>query len=98
MRGNDIKIFMTDFFVFSTTFEDYLQNLSVILKRCIKIKLILIWKKYQALVQEESMPRHIISKTGIGIDQAIIEKNFKLSPPISTQQIPFLLDFGTIRS
>ena len=29
---NDLKIFITDFFVFGTTFEDYLQNLFTVLK------------------------------------------------------------------
>ena len=32
MRDNDFKIFMTDFFVFDTTFENCLQNLSTALK------------------------------------------------------------------
>ena len=42
MRDNDIEIFMIDFSIFGTTFEDCLQNLSMMLKWCVEIDLILI--------------------------------------------------------
>ena len=44
------------------------------------------------------MLKHIISETGIGVDQAIIEEIFKPSPLISAQQILFLLDLDIFRS
>ena len=43
------------------------------------------------------MPKDIISETEIRVDHAIIEKNFKQSPPILAQQIPSPLDCDIFR-
>ena len=57
MRNNDFKILISDFSEFSTTFEDCLQNLTTVLKRCMVTNLVLIWKKCQGIDQQGIMSR-----------------------------------------
>ena len=52
--------------------------------------LVLIWKKCRAIDWEEMMPKHAISKTGIRVDQVIIEKTLKLPKLILVQQTQYL--------
>lgn len=43
---------MDAFFVFGNTFDNFLGNLNVILKRCIETNLVLNWEKYHFMVTE----------------------------------------------
>ena len=79
MKSND---FISDFYVFDTTFEDCLQNLSFILKWCVEINLKLTWIKYQ---QERMMSHYIIPKRRIRVDISKDKTIFKPPPPLSAQ-------------
>ena len=76
-----LEIFMDDFFMFGTTFEDCLHNLSKVLKHCIEINLILSWEKSHFMVREGIILGHIVSERKIEIDKAKIEVISKLPPP-----------------
>ena len=39
--GDFLELFMDDFSIFGTTFENYLENLTKVLKRCIESNLVL---------------------------------------------------------
>ena len=40
-----IEIFMDDFSIFGSSFDNYLHNLSLVLQRCEDINLVLNWEK-----------------------------------------------------
>ena len=82
-----LKIFMDDFSVFGTTFEDCLHNLSKVLKRCMETNLVLSWEKSHFMVRKGIVLGHIISEKGIEVDKAKVEVISKLPPPTSVRQI-----------
>lgn len=44
MLKKHMEVFMDDFFVFGSSFDNCLTNLSLVLERCQQTKLILHWK------------------------------------------------------
>jgi hypothetical protein len=73
-----IEIFMDDFSVFGTSFDDCLAKLVLVLERCEKTNLILNWKKCHFMVKEGIVLGHRISEKGIEVDKAKIEAIDKL--------------------
>jgi hypothetical protein len=84
---NFLELFMDDFSVFGSSFDNYLHNLSLVLKRCKETNLILSWEKSHFMVQEGIVLGHIVSKRGIEVDQEKVERIENLPPPISVKQI-----------
>ncbi|XP_038679454.1 uncharacterized protein LOC119980732 [Tripterygium wilfordii] len=82
-----IEIFMDDFSVFGSSFDNCLQNLSIVLRRCEETNLVLNWEKCHFMVQRGNVLGHIISKNGIEVDPAKIELISKLPPPINVKGI-----------
>ncbi|XP_038707278.1 uncharacterized protein LOC120002588 [Tripterygium wilfordii] len=82
-----IEIFMDDFSVFGSSFDNCLQNLSFVLKRCEETNLVLNWEKCHFMVQRGNVLGHVISKNGIEVDPAKIELISKLPPPINVKGI-----------
>ena len=62
MVGQFLEIFMDDFSVFGSSFDDCLQNLTRVLKRCIETNLVLSWEKSHFMVREGIMLGHIVSE------------------------------------
>ena len=89
MRDQDLKNFIINFSIFGTTFKDSLQNLSMVLKRCMEANLKLIWTKCHG---RGMMAKYLAPKKGNRIDQAINEEIPKLSPPILVQHKQSLLE------
>ena len=73
-----IEIFMDDFSVFGTSFDDCLAKLVLVLERCEKTNLILNWEKCHFMVKEGIVLGHRISEKGIEVDKAKIEAIDKL--------------------
>jgi hypothetical protein len=44
------EVFMDDFMVYGDSFDKFLENLSLLLKRCIETKLVLNYEKYCFMV------------------------------------------------
>ncbi|XP_038695435.1 uncharacterized protein LOC119992714 [Tripterygium wilfordii] len=82
-----IEIFMDDFSVFGSSFDNCLKNLSIVLRRCEETNLVLNWEKCHFMVQRGNVLGHIISKNGIEVDPAKIELISKLPPPINVKGI-----------
>jgi hypothetical protein len=82
-----LEVFMDDFSVFGSSFDNCLYNLSLVLKRCKEINLILSWEKSHFMVQEGIVLGHIVSKRGIEVGRAKVELIENLPPPTSVKQI-----------
>jgi hypothetical protein len=82
-----LEVFMDDFSVFGSSFDNCLHNLSLVLKRCKATYQILSWEKSHFMVQEDIVLGHIVSKRGIEVDRANVELIENLSPPTSMKQI-----------
>jgi hypothetical protein len=75
------------FFVFGSSFDNCLNNLSLVLKLCKETNLILSWEKSHFMVQKRIVLGHIVSKRGIEVDRAKVELIENLSPPTSVKQV-----------
>ena len=82
-----IEVFMDDFSVFGTSFDDCLANLALVLKRCEESNLVLNWEKCHFMVKEGIVLGHRISADGIEVDRAKIEIIEKLPPPTSVKGV-----------
>jgi hypothetical protein len=87
MVENFLEVFMDDFSVFGSSFDNCPHNLSLVLKRCKETNLILSWEKSHFMVQEGIVLGHIVSKRGIEVDRAKVELIENLPPPTLVKQI-----------
>ncbi|CAN6542241.1 unnamed protein product [Malus baccata var. baccata] len=60
-----IEVFMDDFSVFGDSFDGCLDNLTLILNRCIETNLVLNWEKCHFMVKQGIVLGHIVSAKGI---------------------------------
>ena len=65
-----MEIFMDDFTVYGSSFEQCQHNLGIVLQRCQDKNLALNWKKCHFMVTEGIVLGHIISAAGLEVDQA----------------------------
>jgi hypothetical protein len=65
-----VEVFMDDFSIYGTSFDNYLNNLDKVLQRCQETNLVLNWEKCHFMVNEGIVLGHKISKRGIEIDRA----------------------------
>jgi len=68
-----LEVFMDDFSVCGSSFEDCLGNLEKVLERCVKVNLVLNWEKCHFMVKEGIVLGHVVSNRGIEVDKAKIE-------------------------
>lgn len=82
-----IEIFMDDFSVFGSSFDECLEHLNLVLQRCRETNLVLNWKKCHFMVDEGIVLGHRVSTKGIEVDKAKIQVIEKLSPPTSVKGV-----------
>ncbi|KAL4271456.1 hypothetical protein GQ457_13G014970 [Hibiscus cannabinus] len=82
-----LEIFMDDFSTFGDNFDNCLNNLEKVLKRCKETNLVLNWEKCHFMVDEGIVPGHKISSKGMEVDKAKIEVISKLPPPTTVKGI-----------
>ena len=87
MVKKTIEVFMDDFSVLGSSFDNCLENLRSVLIRCEETNLVLNWEKFHFMVQEGIVLGHRISARGIEVDKAKIEAIEKLPPPSSVKEI-----------
>ena len=75
------EVFMDDFSVYGTSFDDCLSNLDQVLQRCEETNLVLNWEKYHFMVNEGIVLGHKISERGIEVDKAKVDAIDKVSCP-----------------
>ncbi|XP_027174318.1 uncharacterized protein LOC113773921 [Coffea eugenioides] len=82
-----IEIFMDDFSVYGDSFDTCLDNLKLILIRCIETNLVLNWKKCHFMVEHGIVLGHIVSSKGIEVDKAKIDIISALPYPASVREV-----------
>jgi hypothetical protein len=82
-----MEVFMDDFSVCGTTFDDCLENLDKVLQRCEENHLVLNWEKCHFMVREGIVLGHLISESGIEVDRAKIEVIKQLPPHVNVKGI-----------
>ncbi|CAL8988137.1 unnamed protein product, partial [Prunus brigantina] len=78
---------MDDFSVFGSSFDDCLNHLSLVLKRCRETNLILNWEKCHFMVKQGIVLGHAISSKGIEVDKAKIDLISSLPAPTSVKGV-----------
>ncbi|KAM2523466.1 hypothetical protein PS1_030284 [Malus domestica] len=82
-----IEIFMDDFIVFGDSFDKCLDNLTLILKRCVETNLVLNWEKCHFMVKQGIVLGHIISEKGIEVDKSKVDLVRYLPSPTSVREV-----------
>ena len=82
-----MEIFMDDFTVYGSSFEQCLNNLETVLQRCKEKQLALNWEKCHFMVTEGILLGHKISATGLEVDQSKISIIKTLAPPTTVKGI-----------
>ena len=82
-----MEIFMDDFSVYGSSFEDCLKNLETVLQRCQDKNLALNWEKCHFMVTKGIVLGHKISASGLEVDQARIVVIKTLMPPTTVKGI-----------
>ena len=82
-----MKIFMDDFLVYESSFENFLENLETVLQRCKDKNLALNWEKFHFMVTEDIVLGHEISAVGLEVDQAKVAIIKTLLPPTTIKGI-----------
>ena len=77
----DTEIFMDDFLVYGSSFDNCLENLETVLQRCQDKNLALNWEKCHFKVTEGIALGHKISTVGLEVDQAKVSIIKTLLPP-----------------
>ena len=88
---NCIEVFMDDFSVFGSSFDSCLENLNIVLRRCVETNLVLNWEKCHFMVIEGIVLGHKIFECGIEVDKAKVEIIEKLPPPSNVKGIRIFL-------
>src|SRR3954469_6501204 len=68
-----VEVFMYDFSVYGTFFDNYLHNLDKVLQRCEETNLVLNWEKCHFMVNEGIVLGHKISERDIEVDKAKVD-------------------------
>ena len=70
---NIMEVFMDDFLVYGKDFDQCLEILDKVLKRCQETHLVLNWEKCHFMVREGIVLGHRVSERGIEVDRAKID-------------------------
>jgi hypothetical protein len=78
---------MNDFIIYGNSFDACIENLTLILKRCMKINLVLNYKKCHFMVEQGIVLGHIVFSRGLEVDKAKIDIIFSLPYPVSIREV-----------
>ena len=87
MVEKSMEVFMDDFSIVGSSFDNCLVNLDKMLARCEETNLVLNWEKCHFMVKEGIVLGHKISHKGIEVDHAKIDVISKLPPPSNVKGI-----------
>ena len=82
-----IEVFMDDFTVYGDSFDSCLNNLSLILARCIETNLVLNSEKCHFMVDQGIVLGHVVSAKGLEVDKAKIDTIQNLPYPSTVRDI-----------
>ncbi|GMP68313.1 hypothetical protein CsSME_00027962 [Camellia sinensis var. sinensis] len=87
MVGKFLEVFMDDYSVFGSSFEECLRNLTRVLARYTEANLIWSWEKSHFMVREGIVLGHIMSSRGINVNKAKVDLIVGLPPPNFVRQV-----------
>ena len=94
-----LEVFIDDFSVFGTDFNEGLHHLSLVLIRCKDKNIVLNWEKCHFIVKYEIVLWHIVSEKSIELDKAKVDLISKLPPPKTVREArSFLGHLGSTAS
>ncbi|XP_052189944.1 uncharacterized protein LOC127799754 [Diospyros lotus] len=82
-----MEVFMDDFSVYGTSFDDCLVSLGKVLERCVEKNLVLNYEKCHFMVEQGIVLGHVISKQGIAVDSAKVDVIASLPYPASVREV-----------
>ncbi|KAM3011138.1 hypothetical protein FF2_029878 [Malus domestica] len=82
-----IEVFMDDFSVFGSSFDECLNHLSLVLQRCQETNLVLNWEKCQFMVKQGIVLGHVISSKGMEVDKAKIDIINNMAAPTTVKGV-----------
>ena len=82
-----MEVFVDDFSVHGSSFDNCMANLEKVLERCKKVNLVLNWEKCHFMVRECIVLGHLVSERGIEVDKAKIKIIEKMLPPTSGKEV-----------
>jgi hypothetical protein len=82
-----LEIFMDDFSVFGSNFEECLHHFTLVLVRCKEKNLVLNWEKCHFMVKQGIILGHVISHRGIEVDKAKVDLISNLPPPRTVKEV-----------
>ena len=89
-----MEIFMDDFTVNGSSFEQCLHNLGIVLQRCQDKNLALKWEKCHFMVTEGIVLGHMISAAELEADQAKVSIIRNLMPPTTVKGLRISLGYA----
>ena len=92
---NIMEVFMDYFSVYDKDFDQCLENLDKVLKRCQETHLVLNWEKCHFMVREGIVLRHRVSERGIEVDRAKIDVIEQLPPPTNVKGVRSFLGYAS---
>ncbi|OMO98769.1 reverse transcriptase [Corchorus capsularis] len=85
--GDKMEVFMDNFTVYGDSFNHCLNNLELILKRCVETKLVLNAEKCHFMVEQGIVLGHVVSKEGMQVDKAKVDVVQNLPYPTCLKDI-----------
>ena len=93
-----VEVFMDDFSIYETSFDDCIRNLVRVLQRCEETNLVLNWEKCHFMFNEGIVLGHKISKRGIEVDKAKVEAIEKMPCPKDISLVMPVFIGGSLRT
>ncbi|CAN6459136.1 unnamed protein product [Victoria cruziana] len=87
MLKDTMEVFMDDFSIYGSSFEDCLRKLERILIRCEETNLVLSWEKSHFMVREGIVLGHIVLERGIEVNKSKVETIAKMAPPSCVREV-----------
>ena len=82
-----LEVFMDDFTVYGDSFNNCLHNLTLVLQRCIETNLVLNSEKCHFMVEQGIVLSHVVSCSGIEVDNAKVDIIQSLPYPTSVWEV-----------
>uniref|UniRef100_A0A2N9EYF5 Integrase catalytic domain-containing protein n=1 Tax=Fagus sylvatica TaxID=28930 RepID=A0A2N9EYF5_FAGSY len=82
-----MEVFMDDLSVFGDSFDDCLNNLKLVLARCVEKGLVLNWEKCHFMVTSGIVLGHVVSSKGIEVDKAKVDLILNLPTPKTVRDV-----------
>uniref|UniRef100_A0A2N9I851 Integrase catalytic domain-containing protein n=1 Tax=Fagus sylvatica TaxID=28930 RepID=A0A2N9I851_FAGSY len=82
-----MEVFMDDLSVFGDSFDDCLNNLKLVLVRCVEKGLVLNWEKCHFMVTSGIVLGHVVSSKDIEVDKAKVDLILNLPTPRTVRDV-----------